>query len=128
MKLAIALASVLLAFAAAGADITTNSWEGSIAAGLTLQRGNSRTALGNLAFKATDKWDHNELLFNASATYGTISGEKTTEGADANVQYNRLFTERAYGGLKVDLFHDAIAEISYRLTVAPLAGYYFIKD
>src|ERR1041385_3550653 len=113
----------------ARADTVTNksTWSGSASAGLTITRGNSHSTLATVTLDAADKWDRNELLLNASVTYGRAGTNTTTSTADANAQYNWLFTERVYGGLKVDLFHDDIAEIKYRLTVAPLAGYYFIK-
>jgi hypothetical protein len=43
-------------------------------------------------------------------------------------QYNHLFTERFYGGLRLEGLHDNIADINYRFTVSPMAGYYFIKE
>lgn len=127
---ALVLVSLAAATApAAGADVVTNksTWEGSAAAGLTLTRGNSKTALASLGLQGSDKWEHNELLLSATLAYGKTGTNTTTEHSDANAQYNRLFTERAYAGLKLDLFHDGIAEIKYRITVAPLVGYYFIK-
>ena len=42
-------------------------------------------------------------------------------------QYNRLFSERAYGYFRVDGLHDGVADIDYRLTVGPGVGYYLIK-
>lgn len=105
-----------------------STWEGSAAAGVTLTRGNSKTLLANVSINGSDKWEKNELLLGASGTYGETDNQKTTETADGNAQFNRLFTERLYGGFKVDLFHDGIADIHYRLTLAPLAGYYFIKN
>ena len=129
---AIALTVVALAggnLNVARAQSTNKStWEGSAALGLTLTRGNSKTLLANATVQGSDKWDKNELLLSASVTYGENDNQKTTEAADGNAQYNRLFSERLYGGLKLDLFHDGIADIRYRVTVAPLAGYYFIKS
>ena len=43
-------------------------------------------------------------------------------------QYNRLFTERVFGYLRLDGLHDAIADIEYRFTFSPGVGYYFIKN
>ena len=40
---------------------------------------------------------------------------------------NRLFTERLYGYGRVDGLYDAVADINYRFTFSPGAGYYFIK-
>ena len=38
------------------------------------------------------------------------------------------FTERIYGGLRLEGLHDDIANVDYRVTVSPLAGYYLIKE
>lgn len=119
----------LCAPAAAQTVGTTNksTWEGSAAAGVTLTRGNSKTLLANVSINGSDKWEKNELLLGASATYGENDNQKNTETADGNAQFNRLFSDRLYAGLKLDLFHDGIADIRYRFTAAPLVGYYFIK-
>jgi putative salt-induced outer membrane protein YdiY len=43
-------------------------------------------------------------------------------------QFNHNFTERFYGGLRLDAAYDGIAQLDYRVTFSPLAGYYFIKN
>ena len=108
---------------------TNRIWTGTIALGLTLTRGNAHTLLANGSAHAVASWDHsnNELILDGNAAYGTAQGEETAESADANVQYNRTLTQRFFAGLKLDAFHDGIADIHYRLTVAPLVGYYAIK-
>jgi putative salt-induced outer membrane protein YdiY len=142
----LALATVLLTSACIlpAAD-NTNKWEGSVAAGVTLTKGNSDTFLGNLTGAAARKTPQDEWLFGASATYGTTEKEETfitasgvpinhdtkettTANASGYGQYNYLFTDRWYGGLRLDLLHDAIAEVKYRVTVSPLIGYYAIKE
>jgi putative salt-induced outer membrane protein YdiY len=123
----------------------TNQWDASIAAGLTITRGNSETFLSTLTFKAVRKWTNNEVLLGAAGTYGESTTEVTEEKADgtkvkrdesnattanaaAYAQFNHSFTDRIYGGGRVDFVHDAIADLSYRITVSPLVGYYAIKN
>jgi putative salt-induced outer membrane protein YdiY len=115
-------------------------WESSAAAGITLTRGNSSTFLGTLALATGKKWDVNELSFGADAAYGTtkqtvhVNGvnvtqtDTTAESLHGFAQYNRLFTERWYGYGRIEGLHDGVADIHYRLTLSPGAGYYFIKD
>lgn len=112
---------------------------------MTLTRGNSETFLSTLAFKAVRKTTNNEVLLGASGSYGESTTEETflkndgTKGqrdtskrtvanASAYAQYNYLFTDRIYGGGRVDFVHDSVADLSYRVTVSPLAGYYVIKN
>lgn len=123
----------------------TNRWDSSIAVGMTLTRGNSETFLSTLTFKAVRKTTNNEVLLGATGSYGESTTEETFVKADgttgkrdtskrtaanaaAYAQFNHLFTERFYGGGRVDFVHDAIADLKYRVTVSPLAGYYVIKN
>jgi putative salt-induced outer membrane protein YdiY len=110
----------------------TPQWESSASAGLTLTRGNSDTFLGTLALGTGKKWDQNELTLGADATYGKTKqngvNDTTAESLHGFVQYNRLFTERLYGYGRVEGLHDGVADINYRVTFSPGAGYYFIKQ
>lgn len=104
------------------------AWETLASAGLTLTKGNSDTLLANLGVTTARKWTGNEIGLGANMTYGEASGVKNVNNYNAFGQYNRLFSDRFYGGLKLTGLKDDIANIDYRLTVSPLAGYYFIKD
>jgi putative salt-induced outer membrane protein YdiY len=146
-RTAIALWSALLAtaFALTSRAAETNKWETSAAAGVTLTSGNSDTFLGTISLKSERKAERDEILLGASGTYGTTeeetdvtlpSGrvvtkdetETTTANAQGFGQYNHLFTERFYAGVRLDLLHDKIADVKYRVTVSPLVGYYVIKN
>ena len=54
--------------------------------------------------------------------------KKNAESLHGFFQYNRLFSERAYGYARIDGLHDAIADIEYRFTFSPGVGYYFVKN
>jgi len=43
-------------------------------------------------------------------------------------QYNHLFTDRFYGFFNLEGLHDGIADLQYRFTLSPGAGYYFLKE
>src|SRR5690242_387038 len=60
----------LLAHGADAAATTTNQWQSSASAGLTLTRGNSDTLLATLSLGTGKKWDQNELSLGADGTYG----------------------------------------------------------
>ncbi|MGH7967341.1 MAG: DUF481 domain-containing protein, partial [Limisphaerales bacterium] len=121
-----------------GADVTNAPpkphWESVASADLTLTRGNSKTFLATFSLNSTRKWQDNEILLGAGAGYGettTQPGNTTTETADflkGFSQWNHLFTDRFYSGIRVEGLHDNIADINYRLTVSPMVGYYFIKQ
>ncbi len=130
---AAATASAQTAATATNAAPKIPPWDLSASAGLTLTRGNSKTlmAVGNLL--ATKKWFKNEIDLGADAAYGESTDPNTgVNSQTANqvrgfAQYNRLFTERLFGYLRVEALHDEIAAIVYRIQVSPGAGYYFIK-
>lgn len=104
-----------------------NPWETTASAGLTLTRGNSHTVLGTLSLDSKRKWDRNEVAFGAAGGYGKDKDVKNTEFFNAFAQYNRLFSDRFYAGLRSDFNYDGIADLSYRVTLGPLAGYYLVK-
>jgi putative salt-induced outer membrane protein YdiY len=111
-------------------------WDGNVTAGVTLTRGNSKNFLASGVLSLKRTWTDNEALLGASAGYGDnttkINGTNVTTTTDSYVrgfgQFNHLFTPRLYAGLRVTGEHDDIAALAYRLTVSPLAGYYFVKQ
>jgi putative salt-induced outer membrane protein YdiY len=117
--------------AADAAAATTNTpppWETSAAAGLTLTRGNSDTLLITLGLDTKRKWDKNEAAFGVQGAYGENDSVKNNQFVNAFGQYNRMFTDRFYAGLRLDFNYDGIALLDYRFTISPLAGYYLIKE
>jgi putative salt-induced outer membrane protein YdiY len=109
-----------------------NPWETTAAAALTLTRGNSETFLMTLGLDTKHKWEQNELALGISGGYGESKvndvNTKNTEFVQGYGQYNRLFSDRFYGGLRLDGQYDGIAGIEYRFKVSPIAGYYLIKN
>ncbi|HEY5915350.1 MAG TPA: DUF481 domain-containing protein [Verrucomicrobiae bacterium] len=114
-----------------------NPWDASATLGVTLTRGNSKTLLVSGQIQAIKKWDKNEVDLGADGVYGenevttSTGGKETQKSAEAihgYAQYNRLFSERLFGYLRVEALHDAIADVDYRLAVSPGAGYYLIKE
>ncbi|HEY9172684.1 MAG TPA: DUF481 domain-containing protein [Verrucomicrobiae bacterium] len=108
------------------------TWETTAAAGATLTRGNSDTFLGTLSLDTKRKWERDEAAFGITGGFGEakINGDtqKNTEYVKGFGQYNRLFNERLYGGLRVDGEYDGIAGVDYRFRVSPLLGYYAVKN
>jgi hypothetical protein len=140
---AVSLSSLLLSTGYLRADdAATNAppkphWESIASADLTMTRGNSHTFLGAITINSTRKSPSEEFLLGGSAGYGDTT-TKQTDGSEVKTetanflkgygQWNHLFSERLYAGLRFDAVRDQIADIHYRFTVSPLAGYYFIKQ
>jgi len=103
-------------------------WDSSLTAGLTLCKGNSDTLLGTLQIDGVRKQDKNEIDIGANLTYGENQGVKNNDLYRAHIQYNRAFTERFYGSMRVEGMRDGIADIKHRVVISPGVGYYFIKS
>jgi putative salt-induced outer membrane protein YdiY len=110
--------------------ISTNkpAWESSVSAGLSLTKGNSDTLLTTVAFKTHMKTPTNEFMFGMDGSYGENNSVKNNESLHGVGQYNHLFTERFYGFFNLEGLHDGIADLQYRFTLSPGAGYYFLKE
>lgn len=105
-----------------------NYFTGSAALGLTVTRGNSRTETLTADINAEHKTNTYEVLLGADGTYGRNTGVISSDAIDGHGQYNRFATDRLFYGLKADAMADKVASIDYRVTLAPLVGYYFIKQ
>jgi putative salt-induced outer membrane protein len=123
-------AMLVLGLALAGVTYgqSTNRWEKSASAGLSVTKGNSDTLLFTADVIALRKWTNDEMRLGASASYGEDDGEKNNETVRGFAQWNHLFTERFYSYVRLDALHDAIADVDYRVSLSPGAGYYFIKN
>ncbi|MBN2506581.1 MAG: DUF481 domain-containing protein [Verrucomicrobia bacterium] len=113
-------------------------WESAAAAGFSMTKGNSDNFLATLTINTSRKWERDEVLLGAGAGYGENKIVKHKDPSDGEKtktqdylmgfgQWNHLFTERLYGGLRLDALHDSVAGIEYRFTLSPILGYYFVK-
>lgn len=114
-------------------------WETSVNAGLTLARGNTKSFLAAFGVESSRKWSRDEMFLGASGGFGESTDvqradglpDEETKSADylkGFAQWNHFFTQRLFGGLRLDASHDDIADVNYRFIVSPLIGYYFIKN
>lgn len=133
----VAAVGVLTAYAdttastAAAPALTTEikyPWASSVSAGLSLTRGNSQTLLFSAEFLTQKKTLVNEYLFGAGGAYGTQDSSATVNNYNAFGQWNHLFSDKFYSYVRADYLSDQIADLDYRFTVGPGAGYYFIKN
>jgi putative salt-induced outer membrane protein YdiY len=110
--------------------VATNkpAWESSVAAGLSLTKGNSDTLLATLAFRTHTKTPTNEFSFGLNGSYGENNSVNNNESLHEVGQYNHLFTKFFYGYFNLDGLHDGIADLKYRFTLSPGAGYYFLNE
>jgi putative salt-induced outer membrane protein YdiY len=114
--------------------VPTNGWKSSVAVGFSLARGNADTTLASFAANTQKKWTHNDLMFGADGLYGktrlpnSSQSQTTAETLHGFSQYNRSLGDGFYAYARADGFHDGVADIKYRLTLAPGIGYYFVTN
>jgi putative salt-induced outer membrane protein YdiY len=106
----------------------TNAWNQSISAGLTLARGNTDLTMVNADYNATKKTPNDEYDLAGGIGYGEQDSKQTVDNYKASLQWNHLFTKRFYAYLRTDGLRDYIADVDYRFTVGPGAGYYLLKQ
>jgi putative salt-induced outer membrane protein YdiY len=135
----IRMAAGVLIFGCAGSlaladDVPTNQWVSSVAAGFTLTSGNSDTLLATGAAATGYKGAKNELAVGIDGAYGTSKvPPATTNTVNANfihgfAQYNRIVTDGLYNYARLEGRSDQVADLQYRITLGPGAGYYFIRN
>lgn len=105
-----------------------NPWKSSVSAGITLTRGNSDTMLFSAEVLSEKKTPQNEYSLGAGVAYGEQNSQDTVNNYKASAQWNHLFSDRFYGYVRIDGLRDAIANVDYRLTLGPGAGYYLLKE
>jgi putative salt-induced outer membrane protein YdiY len=114
--------------------LPTNGWKSSVAVGVTLARGNADTTMASFAANTQKKWTQNDLMFGADGLYGktrlpnSSQSQTTAETLHGFSQYNRTLGDGFYSYGRADGFHDGVADIKYRLTLAPGVGYYFVTN
>lgn len=119
----------LTAFAQAPADpAPPPKWETAATLGFSLTSGNSDTMLFTGIIKTVKKGPKDEWGFGAGGAYGETEKVVNNNYAQAFGQYNRLLGERWFLYGRVDALHDEIADVNYRVSLSPGAGYYFIKN
>lgn len=128
MLVAATLALGSIGLNAAEEPAPKKGWETEAAVGFTLTRGNSDTLLLTAGLKTERKWEKDELTFGVGGGYGEDNDTVNNEFIQGYGQYNHLFTERFYAGVRLDAAYDGIAELDYRFTLTPLVGYYLIKS
>lgn len=106
----------------------TNSWQSSISAGLSLTRGNSDTLLFSADFLTRKKTPDDEYAVRLGGSYGEQDSKQTVNNYKLAGQWNHLFTDRLFSYARADGLRDVIADVDYRFTIGPGAGYYLIKQ
>jgi putative salt-induced outer membrane protein YdiY len=113
---------------AAAAAPPPPKWETTAGIGATVTDGNSETLLFTVNGQTLRKWNQSEFSAGVDGGYGEDDGERNVGYVKGFMQYNYLFTDRWYAFGRVDILHDSVADIRYRVPISVGVGYYFIKN
>jgi putative salt-induced outer membrane protein YdiY len=111
-------------------------WNTSLAAGVNVSRGNTRTMLLNGKVMSEFRKDSNEASLGVEGNYGeaevtaadgTTETQGNVENARGYADYRRLLNAHTYGYLNSEIRNDNIAGIDYRFIVGPGIGQYLIR-
>jgi putative salt-induced outer membrane protein YdiY len=115
--------------ATTNAIVLTNRvpWESSLGIGFTLTRGNSDTLLATASMQTRRKTPEDEISLGMDGAYGENNSVQNVNSAHGFAQYNHLFNHRLFGYLRADALRDGIADLQYRITLSPGAGFFLIR-
>lgn len=111
----------------AGCGHNPGPWDTSIYSGLALTHGTVDSLTVNAGFRAVGTWTDQEAILFADYLYGETQNATTNNVFRAGAQWNVLVSDRVFVGLGARFLADEIADVDYRVNLAPSIGYYLIK-
>ncbi len=103
-------------------------WKGSIAAGGSLQSGNTSRTAGSISAEGTRKTDQDRYSMRFQFNYAEEDGEKTARNTYGALKYDYFFTEKLYSYLSIELLSDEFKDLNLRTIVGPGIGYQYWDD
>jgi putative salt-induced outer membrane protein YdiY len=104
-------------------------WNGTITFGLTATAGNVSSVLATSKLASERKTARNDLTLGADGSYGEVGSTESAESLHGCAQDNQTVVDDTwYGYGRADGLHDAIQDVTYRVTAGAGGGYYFIKN
>lgn len=104
-----------------------DAWKRHVELGVNTARGNSDLLRLDAAIGAEKETERNALFLKAAGRYGESEGDKDSQNASAEATYQHLLTERVYDALAANVYHDQIANLSYRVQGSLSLGRHFVR-
>ena len=104
------------------------SWEGSFAAGGTVQTGNVERTSVSVGFDARRDWEHDRFQFRFLHNYAEDTGTITSRNTFGAVKFDHFFTENFFGGVSVELLKDEFKDLNLRAIIGVGPGYRIWND
>ena len=104
------------------------AWKRDVELGIDTARGNSDVQRVDGAARAAKETDANYYFLKAAGRYGESDDEKDAENATGEAKLQHKLTERNYAALDGHVFHDRLADLSYRARGSLSLGRHFIAS
>lgn len=112
----------------AAPEVAAMGWTTTASLGLSLAQGNSENLQASFGYDSAFRTSTNEFFLNGLYSYAQDNGDTSADALRLGTRYNRLLNDRLYVGGGVDYLRDDLADVSYRVTGAAVAGYYVLKS
>lgn len=110
-----------------GKPKTDGAWRRDIELGVSTSRGNSDTLRFDGSLSGFKETAENTFFLKAAGRYGESDEEKDTENATGEGKVQHRLSERMYVAMDGNVFHDPMADLSYRAQGSLSLGRHFIR-
>lgn len=105
-----------------------DGWNRKIEAGMNLTEGNKDSVQTRMQLDAKRKSEQSESLLKLRGEIGETSGERTRERVAAEALHRRTLGPRHYMAYRAEFLYDGIADLDYRVLLAPSFGLIALTD
>ena len=105
-----------------------DAWKRDVELGIDTARGNRDILRVDGSVRAAKETEENYYFLKAAGRYGESDDEKDAENATGEAKLQHKLTERTYAALDGNLFHDRLADLSYRARGSLSLGRHFIAS
>lgn len=104
-------------------------WSGKFVAGLNLRAGNTESTDLSVRGELSRRTPNTDLEFNYIGNFAEVNGTEDENDQRFNLQYDiRLDRHWFVRPAQLEVFHDPLGNVAYRVTVGVGAGYYFFDE
>ena len=103
-------------------------WRREIELGASTSQGNKDNLRYDAALEAAKETENNYYFLKAAGRYGESDDERDAENATGEAKAQHRLTERWYVAAEANVYHDQIADLSYRARGNLSLGRYFIQS
>lgn len=102
-------------------------WDTTAGVGLTIAKGNSDAVVAAANIQSKGNWKNYAITLGGDASYGEQNNAKNVESYRAFGQYDRKVSKKFYVFGRAEYYHDAVADIEYRVKLSPGFGWHVIE-